>query len=184
MAAGGGSRHGKFFGICGAGLDRSQTIELRRDRFDGEAVDQVVHRIAAVALDPPERHVTGAHQLDQGLPQVGVGDGLLLGVLPAVAFPLDPPAVAEAVHDVGRVRHDLDRHGRAVIVGERCMAAKGVEHGVDLHALVGRVLLAARSVRLAARGDRPRPPARPGVPAARAIGVDRERRHRPQPTGG
>ena len=61
-----------------------------RDRLDGETVDEIVHRVAAVALHPAERHVAGLHQLDERLPQVDVGDGLLLGVLATRCAPTSP----------------------------------------------------------------------------------------------
>src|SRR5215467_8938308 len=73
-------------------------------------VDQVVHRVARVALHPPEADVAPPAELvDQRLPQVPVGHRLAGAVDPAPLDPALPPAVPEAVHDVCRVAHDLER---------------------------------------------------------------------------
>ena len=63
--------------VAGAGR-----LGLRR--LHRQAVDQVVHGVAGVALHPPEGDVAPRqHQLDEGLPQVPVGHRLLLRVEPA-----------------------------------------------------------------------------------------------------
>jgi hypothetical protein len=50
------------------------------DCGDGHGVDEVVHGVVAVALDPAEGHLVlaGLVERDEGLPQVTVGDGLAL----------------------------------------------------------------------------------------------------------
>src|SRR5258705_7219479 len=83
----------------------------RRERGDGAArqgIDALVHDVAAVALDLVPDDVVAPRLGDQALPQIAVGDRLLAGAQPAVALPLLPPAVAEAVHDVGAVGVDVD----------------------------------------------------------------------------
>ena len=153
-------------GPSSSGTPVARSACLGGGRLHRQAVHQVVHGIAGVALDPPEGDVLALrHQLDERLPQVAVGHRLALGVHPALLDPPFPPAVPEAVDHVGGVAHHLEpagqRHHR--LVG-----------GVDLHALVGGVLGRARGVRSAL--DRPGPPAGAGVPAAGPIGVD-DRRH-------
>ena len=57
---------------------RPLTAAERRDGGDGELVDEVVHRVAAVALDPAERRRRAAVTSSiERLPQVAVGDRLL-----------------------------------------------------------------------------------------------------------
>src|SRR4051812_40694805 len=57
-------------------------------RAHGEAVDEVVHGVPGVALDPPEGHVaTLLDQVDQRLPQVAVGHRLPGAALPAPGTP-------------------------------------------------------------------------------------------------
>src|SRR3546814_14887522 len=84
------------------GLALAGATLLRHGRLHGEPVDEVVHRVAGVALDPAERHVAPIqHELDERLPQVAVGDGLALRVLPAPLHPALVPAIPAAVHDEG-----------------------------------------------------------------------------------
>ncbi len=135
------------------------------DGGDGEGVDEVVHPVAAVTLHPAPAHVVHLHQLDQRLPEIGIGDRLALGVPPAVLLPLDPPLVTEAVDDVGRIGDHLD----GTATGRQ--RADGIERGVDLHALVRGRALAARCLWLAVRCHRPPPSARAGIPGAGAVGV-------------
>src|SRR4051812_22383959 len=77
-------------------------------RGDGQPVDEVVHRVTAVALDPLEADLLLARQvqLDERLPQVDVGHRLLLRVAPPVLQPGGVPPVAHAVDDVGGVADD------------------------------------------------------------------------------
>ena len=90
--------------------------------LDGEPIGDVVPLVAVVALDPAERQLMGtvAIEVDERLPQVAVGHGLLLRVLPSPLQPALPPPVAKAVDDVGRVGHDLDLAREA---------AERIEHG-------------------------------------------------------
>ncbi len=78
---------------------------------DGQAVDEVVEGVFAVTLDPAETDAVLVGQIgeDQRLPQVPVGDRLLLAVDPAPGQPPLPPAVPEAVDHVGRVADHLER---------------------------------------------------------------------------
>src|SRR5665811_637017 len=99
-------------------------------------------------------------QLDERLPQVLVRHRLALAVLPIAFQPSLPPAVPEAVHDVGRVADDLQR---ALEPSHR------IERGAQLHPLVGRHGLGAGGERPV--GDDPGPSARPGVAGAGAVCV-------------
>ncbi len=97
------------------------------------------------------------------MPEILVLDGLLGRGLPAVALPVADPALAVGVDDVGRVA--LDAHARGPL--ERLQA---LDHAAQLHAVVGRVRLAARELApvLAADEDH--------GPAARARDCRRRRR--------
>src|SRR3954447_20049123 len=133
--------------------------------LDREPVDEVVHRVAGVPLDPPEGDVPAvAHRQDQWFPQVAVGDGLLGAVDPAPAQPPPPPAVPEAVDDVGGVAD----HDEGTLEGphrlERC---------TDLHPLVGRRRFA--TARLPSVPGRPGPAAGAGVARAGAVRPDLQR---------
>jgi hypothetical protein len=76
-------------------------------RLHGKLVDQIVHRISRMALDPTEGDLTELHDLDQWLPQVAIGNRLLVTGDPVPAKPALPPSVPEAVDNVRRVAHDL-----------------------------------------------------------------------------
>ena len=77
---------------------------------DGERVDEVVHRLTGMALDPAERHRPGVDELDQRL---STGRRWR----PAAACELRQPFCCHLTHhrsrkqliDVGRVGHDHDR---------------------------------------------------------------------------
>ena len=102
-------------------------------------------------------------QGEQRLPQVPVGHRLALGVAPAPALPPLPPRLPEAVDDVGRVAHHVQRAGQGL---------EGPDHRGDLHPLVGGVGLAA-AVRAARR-----PPPRPSRPVRGCPGRSRRCRRR------
>src|SRR4051794_25214256 len=129
----------------------------------GELVDEVVHVVAGVALDPPERDVAAlVHGVDQRLPQITVRDRFLLRVAPVSVEPALPPPIPEAVYDVAGV---ADHDQRSVERGHR------LEGSLDFHPLVGRCPLRAGGPPAAIYG--PGPPARARVPAACAIGIHR-----------
>ena len=81
---------GRIAGRLGPDAGDVGTTEIERDTdaratllggggLDGQAVDEVVHRIARVALHPAEGDVAAlAHELDERLPQVAVGHRLAL----------------------------------------------------------------------------------------------------------
>src|SRR5579884_66511 len=128
----------------------------------GQAVDEVVHPVAAMALHPSEADPfrLGPVGEDQRLPEVPVGDRSLGRVGPAPRQPSLPPPVAETVDDISRVANDLDRarHG-----------AHRLQRGPDLHPLVRSVAL--RPALVTTLRDGPGPPARTGVPLAGPVGV-------------
>src|SRR5437762_12916921 len=74
------------------------------DRAAGQGVDALVQRVAGVAGHLAPDDVVALRLGEQPFPEVAIGDRLLLGVLPAVLLPALPPALTEAVHDVGAVR--------------------------------------------------------------------------------
>src|SRR6266705_188703 len=122
--------------------------------------------MAAVAGHLVPRDVVLLHQVEQGLPQIAVLDGLLLGVAPAVGAPAEIPLVAKAVHDIGAVA--VDGHGAAAGEGAQALDGTG-----QLHALVGRVGFAAGQLDLVAVVDEDGGPAAgAGVTTAGAVGVD------------
>ena len=138
--------------------------------LDRERVDQIVHRILAVALDPTERDTVRpggpcVHEVHQRLPEVAVGDRLLLRVQPTPLLPALPPAIPEAVDDIGRVADDVERPGD---LGDR------LRHCGDLHALIRRVRLGPAGE--GAVGHGPCPPSGTGVPEAGTVRVG-DRRH-------
>ena len=122
--------------------------------------------------------------VEQPLPQVAVCDRLALRVLPPARAPPHVPPVAEAVDDVRRVAHDLDR----VVAGWSRSASS--DRG-DLHALVRGG--SRRTPTRTRRGRRPTPSPQargcPGTPrrcgpssgSARlpGVGVLRELGHDP-----
>src|SRR6478735_2121022 len=121
---------------------------------DGELVDEVVHLVTGVPFHPLEGDVFAlSDRVDEWLPQVTVGDRLLLRVGPAALQPPGPPLVAEAVDDIRRVAHhdQQSREGR-----------DGFECGTDLHALVRARSLGSRREPFPV--DRPRPATGSGVP--------------------
>jgi hypothetical protein len=65
--------------LSGRGAHRSGDAlppALGPRRLQCKPVDQVIHRIARMALDPTERDLTELHDLDQRLPQVAIDDRL------------------------------------------------------------------------------------------------------------
>src|SRR5439155_23461129 len=88
---------------------RPRTAQLASSRLDRQPVDEIVHRVVAVALDPAEGDVAAAPNLvDERFPQVAIGHRLAGLVHPVARQPSLPPSVAEAVHDIGRVADDLE----------------------------------------------------------------------------
>ena len=112
-------------------------------------------------LNPPKGDRSGLVFLDDRFPQVAVGYWLAFRVEPVVVEPFFPPAVPEAVHQVGGVADDLQRAFEFLY---------GVEGGGQLHPLVGAALLRAAPVPTA--GDHPPPSARTGVTGTSSIRVN------------
>src|SRR5665213_1708924 len=125
------------------------TTSLGVGRLGREHVNELVHHITRMTLDPRKM-------------QIAIGDRLALGVLPAPAKPPDVPLVIEALHDVRGVTHNLKR---ALLV-----LTQGRNDGHDLHALIRRVRGGAAGVTVASA--RPRPAPRTGIAAAGAVGMN------------
>src|SRR5882672_1336063 len=138
----------------------------RGDRAARERVDALVQRVAGVAGHLAPDDVVALRLGEQPFPEVAIGDRLLLGVLPAVLLPAFPPALAEAVHDVGAVRVQAD----APAGGDR---REAFDRPHELHALVGGPRVGAGDGALLTAVDDDRgPTAGPGVAGARAVGVE------------
>ena len=87
-----------------------------------------------MALHPGEKglfRATFHHFAKQLLPKVLVGHGLALGVFPAPGEPALPPFVGKSLHHVGAVGAHLNNSMNVV------QRTQGVDHGIQLHALVG-----------------------------------------------
>src|SRR5438093_6113060 len=82
----------------------------RECRRSGEPVDPVVVRIARVALDPHEGHVSPSvpYQTERPLPEVSVLDRAVRSLPGAIAQPPLVPVLVEALLDVGAVSVDFD----------------------------------------------------------------------------
>ena len=139
----------------------ARTPALGRRRLHGQAIDEIVHGVVAVTLHPLEHHVAPAlHGHDERFPEIAVGNRLLGLVEPPTGDPSFPPAVAEAVHDIGRVADNFEGP---------LDCTHRLEGGMYLHPLVGARVLGP--VRPPPAGYRPRPPAGAGIPQAGAVGV-------------
>ncbi len=134
---------------------------LRGRRLHRQPVGEVVPSVPRVSFDPPEGQCAALVLLDQGLPQVTVGHGLLLRVEPVPRQPALPPPVAEAIDDIRRVTHDL----QGTI--ER---SHRVQNRSQFHALVGGLRCPAAGL-WTVRHD-PGPPTRTGIAGAGAVGID------------
>src|SRR5256712_12767296 len=138
----------------------------RLDRIARELVRALVQRVAAVAAYLVPDDVVALGLGEQPLPEVAVGDGLPLAVLPAALLPALPPALAKAVHDVRAVR--VQMHTPPARDRREAFDGRG-----ELHALIRGVRLGtADDVLLAGVKDDRRPAAGTRVPGAGAVGVD------------
>src|ERR1700683_4608337 len=126
-------------------------------RRRGQLIDAVVPAVARMALDPADTAglVGGRRQLYERLPQVAVGHRFVLGVLPVAPQPALPPAVGEALDDIGGVADDVD--GARPVRRQR---TQRLERRGDLHALVGGVAVGARGVGPARHRPGPAPGSR------------------------
>src|SRR5947208_10060635 len=142
-----------------------------------ELVHAVVQGVPAVAAHLVPDDVVAPGEGEQSLPEVAVGDGPLLGVLPAALLPALPPALAEAVDDVRAVRVEV----HASPARDRGQPLDG---GGELHALIRRVRRgAADDTLLAAVEDDRRPAAGSRVPGTGAVGVEGDAVGRGRPLG-
>ena len=132
--------------------------------LNGQLICDVVPFITRVTLDPEKRDFPVLDGRDKRLPEVLVGDRLLLRVLPTPSFPANPPLVPEAIDDVGAVAPDLQR---TIEMSYR------VEDRLNLHTLVRRWIFRPRGPRAA--WNHPRPAARAGVSRTCTVGVDHRR---------
>src|SRR5690606_857172 len=82
-------------------LARAARSRAARVSRDGELVREVVQGVSRMALHPLERHVAAfLDQVDEGLPKIAIGNGLVRRRHPVACAPALPPAVAEALDDV------------------------------------------------------------------------------------
>src|SRR5262245_60111561 len=118
-----------------------------------------------VALDPAPAHLVLRGDLVEPLPEVHVLDGLLRGRLPAARLPRAQP-LGDALLHVLRVGVELD--AARALQRRECL-----DHGRELHAVVGGPGLAAEELALGAVAFEDGTPAPgTGVALARAVGVD------------
>src|SRR5215472_4231289 len=144
----------------------ARSAALTLDGGAGQPVRALIEGNAGVAGDLVPAHVVAVGERDERFPEIAVSDGLVLRVLPAVLLPARVPPFAEAIHDVGAVAV----HGHAAAARDR---AKSLDHGAQLHALVGGGGLAAGDLTLSTAVDNDgAPPAGPGVARAGAVAVD------------
>jgi len=109
-------------------------------------------------------------ELNEWLPQIIIGHGLFLGVAPTVGFPLHPPAIFKAVHDIGGVTHnDQPFH---LGLGDRHIGLQGFKRRSEFHTLISRLGLTTRTGAFTRWSQSPRPTAWAWVTTARPIGVD------------
>ena len=133
-----------------------------------ERVAAFVARVAAVALDPVVADGVRARERVELLPEVAVEYGGAVGLLPAAPLPARDP-FRQAVLEVLAVRVERDARagGRE---GER------LDGGGELHAVVGRLGMAAALFRERARalvaGDDGPAAGATGIFEAAAVGVD------------
>ena len=158
----------------GVGVGGQRVGGSAGDGGDGETVDEVVHAVAAVALDPAEGHVVASGRARSA---ASTGRRWRRAASSSSASRCAPTSPTTGRGSSSRRRSSRTRSRSASgrrVVGERGVGAQRLEHGDDLHPLVGGARLAAGSVRLAVGRCRPRPATRAGVPAAGTIGVDHE----------
>src|SRR5439155_9376780 len=137
----------------------------RLDRLARELVRSLVQRVAAVATHLVPDDLVAPALGEQPLPEIAIGDRLLLPVLPAGLLPALPPALTKAVHDVGAVRVEVD----APLARDR---GEPLDGGRELHALIRRVRLGtADDALLAGVEDDRRPAAGPRVAGTGAVGI-------------
>ncbi len=145
-----------------------------RNGADGEQIHQIVHRIAAVTLDPleigPFVFSMSEVQLDHLVPEICIGHGFALGIAPAIRLPLHPPPVSKAIDDIGRVAHD--DQSPHLSASDRSVHSNSFDGGRQLHPLIRRAGGSAARARFAGWCHRPSPTPRSGISAARSIGVD------------
>lgn len=145
-----------------------------RNRFDGETIDEIVHRISAVTLDPLE---VGALvfrkrkiQLDQLIPKIRIRDGFTFGIPPPVRLPLDPPAIPEAVDHICGITDD-DQSLRFT-ARDRTVDANGFDCSCQFHALIRGSCLAAEAALFSIRRNSPCPASGTRIAATCPIRID------------
>src|SRR5260370_30621616 len=143
-------------GYCGACLRAGLARQL---------VGAFVGRVAGVTPQPVPIYFVALERRVEPLPQVDVDDRLLAGGAPAVVFPDMDPFGDAAVHILA-VGIKLD-DARTL---ERLERRDG---GGELHAIVGRMRLAALELALmAVPGEHRAPAAGPGIFRAGAVGMN------------
>ena len=134
----------------------------------GQLVGPFILRVAVVALDPDPFDPVRARGIDQFNPLVGIGDGLLRRIAPAILLPAKDP-LGDAIDHIAAV--GVEMHPARLL--ER---AEGVDYGGEFHAVVGRRLVAARHFLFMVSHAQDRAPAAgAGVALAGAIGENLDR---------
>src|ERR1700722_6606032 len=87
----------------------SSPLSVRGGR--GERINEVIHQVTGVTLDPRERHgsINIERECKEFFPKISVLHRLTLGIFPTTSQPADVPFVVKTFHHVVRITHDLDR---------------------------------------------------------------------------
>src|SRR5690606_1780700 len=129
----------------------------------GQLVDALVFRVAVVALDPFPGELVRGRRRDQLVPEALLADRLLADTDPALLLPAGNP-LGHSVDDVAAVGMDGD-------FARLDQRAETADHGGHLHAVVGRVRLAAAQFLLVpAHSEQRRPAAGAGIALAGSVG--------------
>lgn len=135
--------------------------------FDGEIIHPFVLGVPCVPLDPMKMDRVLGREFVELFPEIYILHGLLGSGLPSLAFPPRQPFI-EPFEDILRIGVEFN-DARAGQGGEP------FDDGCEFHAIVGGVGLAAVAFDgFAGLGvsKQKRPPPRPGVARAGAIGVE------------
>jgi hypothetical protein len=129
-------------------------------------ITALVLAVAGMPLHPGEGHLVAAALVQHFFPKVAVRYFLLAAVAPAVGFPLLHPSQLHGIHQVLRIRIQLDR-------GTALQRFQGLDGGGQFHAVVGgQAETAGELPALLVVHDNRSVTARPGVTGAGAVCVN------------
>src|SRR3546814_80089 len=124
--------------------------------------------MAGMTFDPLPMNGVRAGGVEQGLPEVGVLDGLSVGGAPAIFLPAENP-FGDAIADIDAVGEERD-------LARPFQRPQSFDGGHHLHAVVGGERFAARQFKFArALAKNDTPAAGAGIALAPAIGENLDR---------